>query len=103
MNERLTVIAHARAKPGKTAQARDILLALVGPTRAEEGCINYDLHQSVEDPSLFVFFENWTTAAALEAHARSPHITHFRSICGESLVEPPVISKWKILPDAHKA
>ena len=94
----LTVIAHARAKPGKEAQAREILQALVAPTRLEEGCLDYDLHQSVEDSSLFVFYENWATPAALEAHARSPHIAHFRSISGESLVEPPVLSKWKLLP-----
>ncbi|MGD0962519.1 MAG: putative quinol monooxygenase [Candidatus Acidiferrales bacterium] len=98
MSELLTVIAHARAKPGKEAQAREILLALVAPTRLEEGCIDYDLHQSADDPSLFVFFENWTTPTALEAHSRSPHIVHFRQTCGESLVEPPVISKWKLLP-----
>ena len=98
MSEPLMVIAHARAKPGKEAQAREILRALVAPTKLEEGCIDYDLHQSADDPSLFVFFENWTTPAALDAHSRSPHIAHFRSICGESLVEPPVISKWKLVP-----
>ena len=103
MSEPLTVIAHARAKPGKEAQAREILRALVAPTKLEEGCIDYDLHESVDDPVLFVFFENWTSAAALDAHSRSPHIAHFRSICAESLVEPPVISKWKIVPAGGQA
>lgn len=98
MSEMLTIIAHARAKPGKEAQAREILQALMVPTRLEEGCIDYDLHQSEEDPSSFVFYENWTSPEALEAHAKSPHITHFRSICAESLLEPPVLSKWKLLP-----
>jgi len=97
MSEMLTIIAHARAKPGKEAQAREILVALVAPTRLEAGCIDYDFHQSVDDPSLFVFFENWATPAALDAHARSPHITHFRSVCGECLVEPPVLSRWTLL------
>ena len=98
VSEMLTVIAHARAKPGKEAQAREILQALVAPTRLEEGCIDYDLHQSADDPSSFVFYENWTSPAALEAHARSPHITHFRGICAESLLEPPVLSRWRLLP-----
>ncbi len=95
MNEVLTVIAHARAKSGKEEQAREILLALVAPTRLEHGCIDYVLHQSVENPSLFVFYENWATAADLDAHSRSSHIVHFRDICGESLLEPPIISKWR--------
>ena len=97
MNEVLTVIAHARAKPGKEERAREILLALVAPTRLEHGCIDYVLHQSVENPSLFVFYENWATPADLDAHSLSSHIVHFRGICGESLLEPPVISKWRLV------
>ncbi len=97
-SEILTIIARARAKPGKEERAREILVALVAPTRLEDGCIDYDLHQSTEDPSLFVFYENWDNSAALDAHSKSPHIAHFLKICGESLVEPPVISRWKLLP-----
>lgn len=100
MSEMLTVIAHARAKPGKEAQAREILQALVVPTRLEEGCIDYDLHQSAEDPSSFVFYENWTSPEALEAHAKSPHITHFRSICAESLLEPPCYRNGNSCPES---
>jgi quinol monooxygenase YgiN len=95
MNEVLTVIAHARAKLGKERQAREILMALVAPTRMEHGCIDYVLHQSVENPSLFVFYENWATPEDLDAQSRSPHIVHFRGVCGESLLEPPVISRWR--------
>jgi Antibiotic biosynthesis monooxygenase len=51
----LTVIAHMRAKPGKRPELQDALAALVGPTGAEEGFVNYDLHQGTEDPDLFTF------------------------------------------------
>jgi quinol monooxygenase YgiN len=97
MNEKLMVIAHARAKAGREAEARELLLGLVAPTRSEAGCIDYDLHQSVDDPARFVFYENWATAAALEAHSRSAHITRFREVCGEVLAEGPIVSKWKLL------
>ncbi len=98
MSETVTVIAHARAKPGKESEAREILLALLAPTRSESGCINYDLHQSVDDPSFFVFYENWINAEALDAHSRSEHIMRFRKMGSDVLVGPPVISKWKPLP-----
>ena len=58
----LTVIARMRAKPGKEQELRDALEALVEPTSTEKGYVNYDLHQGVEDPGWFFFYENWESA-----------------------------------------
>ena len=55
----LTVIAKLKAKSGREEQPREMLQSLVEPTRAEKGCISYDLHRSHEDPRLFVFYESW--------------------------------------------
>ena len=84
--------------PGGKREARELLLGLVAPTRAEDGCIDYDLHQSTDNPALFVFYEKWTSAAALKVHSRSAHITEFRKIRGEVLDERPVVTIWKHLP-----
>ena len=59
MSKSLTVIARVRAKKGKASLLRKELRRLIAPTRAEAGCINYDLHESQDDPALFVFYENW--------------------------------------------
>jgi quinol monooxygenase YgiN len=97
MNDSLTVIAHVRAKPGQESRVRQILEELLAPTRAEAGCMNYDLHQSQTDPALFVFYENWVSEGDLEAHARSAHIQSFRKLADEILVEPVQITKWQIV------
>jgi quinol monooxygenase YgiN len=97
MNGSLTVIAHIRAKAGQESRVRQILQGLLAPTRAEVGCINYDLHQSQTDPALFVFYENWESEGRLEAHARSAHIQSFRRLADETLAEPVQITKWQIL------
>jgi quinol monooxygenase YgiN len=97
MNDSLTVIAHIRAKPGQESRVRKILEGLRAPTRAEAGCINYDLHQSQNDPALFVFYENWESETHLDAHARSAHIQSFRKLTDETLAEPVQITKWQIL------
>ena len=91
---KVTVIAFHRAKPGKEDALRKALLALCGPTRKEQGCLNYDLHVSVDDPGLLVFHENWTTKADLDNHLASPHIDAFRGVAGELLAEPPNITLW---------
>ena len=56
----LTVITNMRAAPGKREAVRAALESLVEPTRQERGCVNYDLYQSIQDPDLFFFYENWS-------------------------------------------
>jgi quinol monooxygenase YgiN len=57
----LTVVAKIKAKFGSEAVLRQELLQLVLPTIAENGCLNYDLHCSIEDSTLFLFYENWAS------------------------------------------
>ncbi|MCB9935427.1 MAG: antibiotic biosynthesis monooxygenase [Planctomycetes bacterium] len=70
----LTVIAKVRAKPDCENEVEAELLKLVDATRREDGCLNYDLHRSQTEPAVFLFYENWTSRAALDAHAASPHM-----------------------------
>jgi quinol monooxygenase YgiN len=81
----LTVIAFMKAAPGKEAQLRAELEALIEPTRREDGCVNYDLHQGVEDPSTYFFYENWESAAQLDAHLAAPHLIRFAAMIGDLL------------------
>ena len=41
----LTIVADIVAKQDKIELVKSELLKLIEPTLAEEGCINYDLHQ----------------------------------------------------------
>jgi len=95
----VTVVAHIRAKQGKEEETKKALLALVGPTRREAGCLNYDLHQSDDDATLFVFYENWTSKGHLAAHAASAHIQSFRARAGEILAAPPDIKTFVMVSE----
>ena len=65
MLELLTVVAEVQAKPGKEEELRTTLMELIGPTRREDGCVQYDLHVHTSVPGRFVFYENWTSPEAL--------------------------------------
>ena len=78
----LTVVAYMKAAPGKREELKSELEALIEPTGKEDGFVNYDLHQGVEDPDVFVFYENWESAAALDAHLATPHLVRFADIMG---------------------
>ncbi len=82
----LTIIAKLKAKPGGEEQLYVACRKLVAPTRAEEGCINYDMHRSIEDPGLIIFYENWTTKPLWEQHMNAPHLTAF-SAATEGIIE----------------
>lgn len=69
-----TIIGTLTARPGTREELASLLMALVAPTRAEAGCINYDFHVDAADPCVFVFYENWTDRAALDAHLAMPHL-----------------------------
>lgn len=75
----LTVVAKIKVKAGAQHHIHHELQHLVKPTSAEEGCINYDLHRSIEDPSLFLVYENWTSRDVWEKHMQSDHIKAFQS------------------------
>ena len=49
----VTVIAAAFAKPGMEKEARQMLLGLLEPSRKDEGCISYDLHEEAGQPGRF--------------------------------------------------
>jgi quinol monooxygenase YgiN len=89
----LTVVAEVVAKPGKEEEVRKHLVGFVEPTRREEGCIQYDLHESNDEPGRFFFFEIWTSEELLDKHSQSPHIQAFRSISGDLLAQPTRIIK----------
>ena len=74
--DQLSIIARLKAKDGYEDQLFGECRKLIGPTLAEEGCINYDMHRSHED-STIIFYENWTTRELWQQHMQSPHLQEF--------------------------
>jgi quinol monooxygenase YgiN len=96
MSEKLlTVVAQIKAKPGKEAEVRTELASLIAPSRKDAGCINYDLHQAVDDPALFMFHENWTSKAQLDRHLQKPDLQAVLARVGQMVAEPPQITLWE--------
>lgn len=70
----LTLVANIKANPGYADLVKAELLKLIDSTRAEEGCINYDLHVNNENPNHFVFHETWQTRELWQNHMSAPHM-----------------------------
>ncbi|MDA0128241.1 putative quinol monooxygenase [Vibrio sp. MarTm2] len=76
---KLTIVANIIAKQDKIEVVKSELIKLIEPTRLEEGCIDYDLHQDNENPAHFVFLENWTSRDLLQKHLQSEHIAAYKA------------------------
>ncbi len=70
-------IEYFKAKPGGKQQLHEALKVLVEPSRAEEGCIQYDLLQDEKDDHLFILVLQYESKAAMEEHDKKPYVLHF--------------------------
>jgi len=75
----VTVIATIRSLEGHEQAVLDSLKLLLTPTRAEEGCLEYDLHRDLEDPGCFSFLESWQSQAHLDRHLSTEHVAANRA------------------------
>jgi len=73
MSNIIKIVATLRAKPGKGQHLKQVLLACVEGSRAEPGCLFYDLHVDRSDAERFVFIEGWKDMAAIEHHKTTAH------------------------------
>jgi quinol monooxygenase YgiN len=92
-----TIIGTLVAKPEAREELQVILAGFVEPTRAEEGCINYDFHVDPDDPCTFVFYENWRSKADLDRHLAAPHLKPLFSRVDDLLTRPVAIKNYVML------
>ena len=59
----------------------------VAATVKEDGCISYDVHQSVSDPSRLVLVERWASRDALSHHLDTPHLKAWRAAGAEFIID----------------
>ncbi len=94
-NQQVTVTARIKLKPGMEEKFKQEYLPILTQSRLEDGCLNYDLHQSNEDPSLFLLHENWVSKEILDKHLQMPYIQALGQKAEEFLTEPPEVKLWK--------
>ena len=73
----LTIVANIHAHPDHVELVQSELEKLIPITRAEAGCIRYDLHQDNENPAHFLFYETWESRDLWQAHMQAPHLAAY--------------------------
>ncbi|ENU30374.1 hypothetical protein F991_01769 [Acinetobacter sp. CIP-A165] len=69
----LKLIAEDFIQPDKIEIVLPLYRELVEKTKAEAGCLAYDLYHDIKQKGHFVFIEEWVDRAALDQHIQSEH------------------------------
>lgn len=96
-NDHVILNVHLQAGAGREEEAGTQLRSLIGPTREEPGCITYLLHRDPENPSKFMFYEEFASEAALQEHTRSPHFLAWVAYqaAHEGVIESAIVTRWR--------
>ena len=67
------------AKEGSVMKMKELLTAMVVPSKAEKGCLFYEIFQYENDRKRFMAVETWENEAALNGHKASSHYAVYKS------------------------
>jgi quinol monooxygenase YgiN len=77
VSDPVRVLAILQADPGKGPDQLAAFERLAPLVRAEDGCLQYDLHAVLDAPDQFVVVEQWASREALDAHLASDHLAAY--------------------------
>lgn len=72
------LIATLHIREGTLDEVLSLARPCIEATRREDGCLLYDLHQSLTEPTKLAFVEKWRDRTALERHFNEPHLIAWR-------------------------
>ncbi len=97
MSEEIVLVARLKVKADAVEEAKAAALAIVADSRTEEGNINYDVHQAIDDPTVFIWHETWKSKAAIDEHFATPFFQTFFATVDPLAAEPPQITLTKMI------
>ncbi|MHC8405812.1 putative quinol monooxygenase [Pseudomonas sp. TMB3-21] len=91
----LTKVAFFTARPGQSDALGQCLLALVGPTRQEPGCVRYDIYQSSDSAEHWFVYEDWHSPTDFDGHMQAPYVQAFMNELDALCSEAPEIRTFE--------
>ncbi len=86
----MLIVVTGRVQVPAEARERFIDLAteMCRSSREERGCRSYRVYADLEQPTRYVFLEEWDDEASLQSHFGQPHTRAFLADLGRVLGEP---------------
>lgn len=91
-SKQLTIVATIKAKPEHAEQVKSELLTLTAASQADQGCIQYILHQDNTNVTGFIVYEIWDSNESLQQHVQSSHFQNYVKVT-EGMVDEFIITE----------
>lgn len=89
----ITVVAHAKAKPGHEDAMERALRENAEASRCEAGCISYATLRG--DEGVFMTVERWRSRSDFDQHMAAPHVQKLLQTIAPHVAGPPKIEVLK--------
>ena len=91
------ILARHVARPDTVDEVRRILISLIDSSRAESGCLKYELLQNADDPTDFTFVETFASEDALKVHAAAPYIAGLGPRLKDLVARPSEVFRYRAI------
>ena len=98
-SENIVLIARLKVKKEAVEAAKAAALTIIQPSRDEDGNINYDFHQAIDDETIFVWHETWKNESAIDFHGKSAHFKEFSQAVKNFTEEPLQLTFLKMVSE----
>lgn len=92
-----SVVIGGIAKPGMETHVKRCLKELMQHSRIADGCILYNIHQSVGNPAEFMIYMLWKDKESFEHHNHSTGLQEFKNNLAKEWVENQSPKTWYLL------
>lgn len=96
-DEKIVLFARLKVEKDAVEKAKRAALAIVDDSRGENGCLNYDFHQAIDDATIFLWHETWANQAALDAHFAMPYFAELGEQLKDLIKEPLQLTLSKMV------
>jgi quinol monooxygenase YgiN len=76
-SKEIFIFARFHARAGGEQAVETTMREMLGPVRAEAGCLAIDVFRSICDPRLFYVHSRWIDETAFDNHTGLPHTVRF--------------------------
>jgi len=84
----IVVTGRVRVRSEGRERFIEVATGMCRNSREEEGCAGYRVYEDLEQPSHYVFVEEWADDDALRQHFNQPHTASFMAALGGLLDGP---------------
>jgi len=85
-----------QVQPDKIDQALDALTKVIGPARAVDGVISFDIARDLADPNAIIATEVFEDEAARERQESIPEVARVMELLPDALTAPPEATVYEI-------